>query len=131
MSHMTPRAGAKAPPAPAARTGLSLHGCHLVLNTTRSSYPVRGIQNFEGHQVARRIIIENDARFVFIAFGHGGLSKNDRQGIRLTVIDDFHAVPFQYFAILLVRYTVTTSGGWRSITTKDTQEIGGWRCPPR
>src|SRR5262249_48189828 len=118
MSHLIPRAGANARPAPAASTGLSRHGCHLILNTTRRRHPVRGIQDFERHQVARRIIIENDTRFVFIAFGHGGLSKNDRQGIRLTVIDDFHAVPLSYFASLLVRYTVAMAGGCRSMSIK-------------
>src|SRR5262249_62241693 len=85
---------------------------------SRASRRVRRIKISEGPQFARRIIIENDPRFVFIAFGHGGLSKNDRQGIRLTVIDDFHAVPFSYFASLLVRYTVTTAGGCRSMSIK-------------
>src|SRR5579875_2180713 len=72
----------------------------LELQPARFGHPLRGVEDLQGDQVALGIVVEDDA-----------------QRVRARVVDDSHASGTQYLAILLVRYTVTTSAGWRSTST--------------
>jgi len=56
------------------------------------------------------VVIQDDARFVLIAFIHRRVSKQDAQNIDVGVIGNFHGW-LQYLDRLLVLYAVTTTGG--------------------
>ena len=62
----------------------------------------RGVQDFDRHEVALRVRVQNDARPSFVALRHRGLAEYHREYVSLFVVAYFH-VGLQYFAIRLVR----------------------------
>src|SRR5437764_842702 len=71
---------------------------------------LRGIQQLDGNEPSGLVVIENQAWPRLIAFGDFAVAEDDRQGIGLFVVDDFHG-DLQYFAILLVE---ETGSSWRT-----------------
>lgn len=97
---------------------LSRRWNNLILNPSWNHHSTRRIQYFQRYQIAGRIVVQNDTGLVFITLSYRGFGKNHSERIRLAIISDLHLSTLQYFAILLVRYTVTTSGGSRSMSIK-------------
>src|SRR5579875_548165 len=90
----------------------------LELQPARFGHPLGSVEDLQGDQVALGIVVEDDARPLLLALRNGGVvAEDDAQRVRARVVDDSHASGTQYLAILLVRYTVTTSAGWRSTST--------------
>src|SRR6266567_5448228 len=81
--------------------------------------PHRCVKDFDRHDIAGGVVVEDHPRFILIALGDGDVAEHDSQGISLSVVIYFHAL-LQYFSIFLVRYTVTTVSavGATSTTTR-------------
>ncbi len=61
-------------------------------NFTGFGDPLRRIQNLQGKEVSLVVVVENDARFVFIAFCNlAVLSEDNGEGVGVRVISDFHS----------------------------------------
>lgn len=80
-----------------------LHG-RRILNTPA------GVKDFQGNDITGSVVIEDHAWLDFVRFFDLGVAENDGEHINLAVVVCFHGFP-QYFSILLVRYTVTMTGG--------------------
>ncbi len=42
---------------------------------------IRGVEHFQTDKITRVIIIKNDTRFIFVAFGHGHRAKSDGEAV--------------------------------------------------
>ena len=74
--------------------------------------PVRDLLNERSLHVAAVPVL------VLVALDHAGVGlENDAQRVGFGVIGGFHGSTLQYFATLLVTYTVTTAVGLRSTST--------------
>jgi hypothetical protein len=62
--------------------------------------------------------IEDDPRSGLVALGYGRTEfQNHAERVRAAIVRGFHEWLLQYRCTLLVRYTVTTSSGNRSVST--------------
>jgi len=69
-------------------------------------------------QVSVLVIIQNDPRLIFVAVGNlHVVLEHESQRVGSWIVIGSHDCSLQYLSILLVRYTVTTSAGARSIST--------------
>jgi hypothetical protein len=63
---------------------------------------LRRVQDLDGEQVARLVVVEDHARLALVALGNRPSAKDHREGVRLAVVLDLHRA-LQYFANLLAR----------------------------
>src|SRR4051812_40804541 len=76
----------------------------LKFDPTRLGHPLRSIQYFERDQISLFVIVENDARFIFVAFGYLDTSlEDDAQRVGSGVVGGLHDWSLQYSATWLVR----------------------------
>src|SRR5262249_43187256 len=62
------------------------------LHGLRSSDLLGGIEKLNGHEPHGFVVIQDQSGSRLIALRHFAWAKNDRQGIRLFVVDDLHGV---------------------------------------
>src|SRR5450759_1541675 len=74
------------------------------------------IQNLEADDIAVLVVVQDHAGLILVALLNRRVAQHDAEHVYFRIVLDFHS-GLQYFAILLVRYTVTTSGGSLSIAT--------------
>src|SRR6266705_3007084 len=77
---------------------------HLELEPACLGDPRRRIEDLQRDQVSTLIVVQNNARLVFIALGdHGTRLEDNAERIGSSVIGRFHGSCLQYFATRLVR----------------------------
>src|SRR3989442_5661844 len=65
--------------------------CRLKLHLARFSYALRGIEDFQGNQIAGFIIIEDHAGLIFITLSYlRVVLEDDAEGIGLLVVGNLH-----------------------------------------
>src|SRR5438874_1035876 len=82
-----------------------------VFNVRGIRHSLRRIQQFQPHDMPIFIVVENDARLVFIALLDGRVVEEYAQHVHFGIVCYFHGDLLQYLSILDVRYTVTTIAG--------------------
>src|SRR5579883_167635 len=95
---------------------LSVDASELIRHLIRRLDALRCVKYLQGHHIPLRIVVQDKARTLLIALTDHPIAQDDREGIGPGIVDNPH-IYLQYFSILLVRYTVTTSGGVRSTST--------------
>src|ERR671923_525369 len=100
------------------RISRCLSGC-LVFHAPRLGHSSGGVEDLERYQIADLVIIENHARLVLVAFRDGdSFLEHEAERIRPPVVRNSHCSFLQYLSSFVVRYTVTTRAGRRSISKK-------------
>ena len=82
---------------------LCVNWSNLIFYAAGQCDAVGSIEDFQRHEIACGIIVQNHARSVLVAFCNRCIGKNNGQGISLAIVIDFHAPLLQYLTILLVR----------------------------
>ena len=73
----------------------------FVLDLASVGDAARGVENFEGDEIAMLVVVENDARLILVAFRHrDALFQNDAEQIRLPIA----AIPGSLTRIIHHRY---------------------------
>src|SRR6516165_1583833 len=90
----------------------------LNLDPPSISNPLRRVENLQRNEISLAVVVENHAGLGLIALrDRGRIPENHRQGVGLRIVGHLHRSTLPYFASLLVRYAVTTSGGSRLTST--------------
>src|SRR5262245_16688062 len=99
------------------RSTRSRGGARLIVDTGREGDAAGRIEHLEGDQIACGVVVQDDPRLLLSAFNHRSFRANHGQRIGLRSVDHPHVSRLPSFCSLLLRYTVTTSAGWRSTST--------------
>ena len=83
---------------------------HGVLDGARVGDSSRDLQDFQGHDVAVFVVVEDHPGLVFVAFLDGRIAQQDSQYVHFGIVCYLHGL-FQYFSIFVVPQTVTTTAG--------------------
>src|SRR5262249_20840019 len=85
----------------------------------------RRVEDLDCNEVSLVVVVEYDPRLILVALGdRHAVAQNNRDDVRSGIVRDLHAWSLQYFAILLVRYVVTTSAGRRRTSTNTRNRKG-------
>ena len=90
-----------------------------------------GVEDFEGDELAGRVVVEDHAGPLFFALAHGRFLQDDPQRVGLGIVVDPHGVT-PYLRNCVIAYTVTTTGGdtFSSMTIRKNTLGGGAETTP-
>lgn len=72
--------------------------------SSKSGRAFRRVEHFQRHEISAIVIVQDHPGLVLVALRHlGTLFQDDRQGVCLGIVGDFHGVFLRYFSILPVR----------------------------
>ena len=87
------------PTVPSALDSLTRHG---ILHRPGVRNALRGLEDFQTHDVAVVVVVEDHPRLIFVTFRDGRVAQQNSEHVHLGIVGYFHGFP-QYFSIFVVR----------------------------